>query len=357
MASPVLTVTFPGAVLTLANPPTSVGPIHIKMYIGGADSNSENVILSEGSTPGTYDVVVSSIGGISYPTSLEGYMFYNNNINLFNFILLDTGADNLALAELAGIDPTQVTIVGTVESFGGGGDTGGGGGTPGTGVVTFPYILQQDAGATLDVAGETVTNSLVPHVTLDYYGIDFSNVFSQSGTDQNRVAVSLAPVDSSFLADVSGFLSDVEQSLRTFNKWLGGYDHREFESTACTSLEGLTAGLEKITAADYNSNVFEQLVGIDASAVSVDGATSAMTFDFTNINEFHVVSRVSTTYAISIDTAKAFSISGVPATITVDYASANPVEASRPWYVLTRIHRAAGTNAISYDETGTAPDA
>ena len=225
-----------------------------------------------------------------------------------------------------------------------------------SGTVTFPFILQQDAGADLDVAGETVTNTLVPHVTLDYYVSDFSNIFSQSGTDQNRVAVSLSSVDTDFVSDISGFLSDVETSLRTFNKWLGGYDHREFESTACTSLEGLVTGLGKLTASEYTSNVFEQLVGIDASSVSVN-ASGIMSFDFTNINEFHVVSRVSTTYAISIDTAKAFSISGVPATITVDYATANPVEASRPWYVLTKIHNGTGTKAIAYDETGTAPDA
>jgi hypothetical protein len=225
-----------------------------------------------------------------------------------------------------------------------------------SGTVTFPFILQHDAAANLDVAGETVTNNLVPHVYLDYYVSDFSNIFSQNSTDQNRVAVSLSSVDTDFVSDISGFLSDVETSLRTFNKWLGGYDHREFESTACTSLEGLVTGLGKVPGADYTSNVFEQLVGIDASSVSMNAGV--MSFDFTNIGEFHVVSRVSTDYTISIDTSLPFSVSGFPTpSITVDYASANPVSASRPWYVLTRIHNGTGTKAIAYDTTNSAPDA
>jgi hypothetical protein len=221
--------------------------------------------------------------------------------------------------------------------------------------VTFPFILQHEAAANLDVAGETVTNTLVPHVFLDYYVDNFSNIFSQVSGANNRVAVSLSSVDSDFTTDVSGFLSDVEQSLRTFNKWLGGYDHAEFESTACTSLEGLETGLGKVTAAEYTSNIFEQLVGIDASSVSMNAGV--MSFDFTNITEFHVVSRVATDYTISIDPEKSLSINVSGTEIAVTHAGANPIEASRPWYVLTRIHNGTGTKEIAYDTTGTAPDA
>ena len=224
-----------------------------------------------------------------------------------------------------------------------------------TGIVTFPFILQQDAGATLDVVGEVVTNNLTPHVTLDYYVSDFSQLFSQDGSADNKVAVSLSAVDTDFLADVSGFISDVSQSLYTFNKWLGGYDHAEFVATACSSLEGLVTGLGKERSAAYTSNIFEQLVGIDASAVSMNNGT--MSFDFTNITEFQVVSRVATTYTIGVDTSKPFSVSGVPGSIQVDYSTANPVSASRPWYVLTKIHNGSGSKAISYDQTGNAPDA
>ena len=316
------------------------------------------------------DIASASIGttyGTAVPLTLDTQygglrFYYSGNLVILipdpsvpsyvaSTVMSQTNLQVFGLTIPTSSGPTNLNLY-IVWSSGG---AGGGGNVSPTGKVVFPFILQQDAGADLDVVGEVVTNNLVPHVTLDYYVTDLANIFSQDGSAADRVAVSLSGQDADFSADISGFISDVEQSLKTFNKWLGGYDHAEFVATACTSLESLSTGLGKETASAYTSNIFEQLVGIDASAISLSGGV--MSFDLTNIQEFHVVSRVSTTYSIGIDTSKPFSVTGVPGTIQVDYSTANPVTASRPWYVLTRIHNGTGAKAIAYDTTGTAPDA
>jgi hypothetical protein len=230
-----------------------------------------------------------------------------------------------------------------------------------TGVVTFPFILQQDAAADADVVGEIVTSTLVPHVKLEYYGVDYANVFTQAtsaDTAENvteRVKVAFTEVDSKFLADISGFLSDVSQSVQTFNKFLGGYDHREFVSTACTALEGLEDGLAKITGADkdgYLKNIFEQLVGINASMITLDVPNGTMSFDFQYLSNFKAVSKVTTTYTIDVEQANSITISS--SVLSLTYPSSAPPTATRDWFVETNLYSGAGSDLVSYDIT--APD-